>query len=99
MFLHITDVHYVKDYILQLTFNNGAIKQVNLCNELDGDIFEPLKEKSIFQQVQVNAETKTIEWPNGADFAPEFLYEIGQLIQQKSAEQETSSSSLQPVPA
>jgi hypothetical protein len=41
---------------------------------LYGEIFEPLKDKSLFQKVFVTS--RTIEWPNGADFAPEFLFEI-----------------------
>ncbi|RME73534.1 MAG: DUF2442 domain-containing protein [Chloroflexi bacterium] len=77
MFLHVTRVAYLKEYQLRLTFDNGVIKDVDLKDELYGEIFEPLKDPNFFRQVQVNPETNTIEWPNGADFAPEFLYEIG----------------------
>jgi hypothetical protein len=81
MFLHVTNVTYVKDYKLRLTFNNGAVKDVDLQDELYGEIFEPLKEIGFFKQVKVNRDTNTIEWPNGADFAPEFLDEIGQEVE------------------
>lgn len=37
-------------------------------------MFEPLADPSVFAQVSVNPELRTITWPNGADFAPEFLY-------------------------
>ena len=77
MFLHVTNSEYLEDYKLQLTFNDGVVKVVDLRDELYGEIFEPLKDVSLFKQVVVNEETNTIEWPNGADFAPEFLYEIG----------------------
>ena len=63
-------------------FSNGIVKDVDVVNELDGDIFEPLKEMSFFQRVTVNPETSTLEWPNGTDYAPEFLYEIGKESQQ-----------------
>jgi hypothetical protein len=45
-----------------------------LEQELYGEIFEPLKDKGLFQQVFVTS--RTIEWSNGADFTPEFLLEI-----------------------
>jgi hypothetical protein len=78
MFLHVTRSKYIGEYTLLLTFNDGVERVVDLSNELYGEIFEPLKDISLFQQVEVNEETNTIEWPNGADFAPEFLYEIGE---------------------
>ena len=81
MFLHVTNVAYLGDYELRLTFNNGAVKDVDLKGELSGEIFEPLKDVAFFKQVQVNPDTETIEWPNGADLAPEFLYEIGQEVE------------------
>jgi hypothetical protein len=81
MFLHITEVVYLKEYQLRLIFNNGIIKDVDLKEELYGEVFEPLKEVELFKEVAVNPDTNTIEWPNGADFAPEFLYEIGQEVE------------------
>ncbi len=77
MFLHVTDVEYVKDYKLKLAFNNGALGIVDLEPELYGEIFEPLQDKSFFKRVFLTG--RTIEWPNGADFAPEFLFEIAEL--------------------
>ena len=82
MFLHVTDVRLTKDYELQVTFSDGVVKEVDLVGELHGEVFEPLKDPEVFKEVRVNAETNTIEWPNGADFAPEFLYEIGREIKQ-----------------
>lgn len=80
MFLHVTSVIYLEDYKLRLTFDDGSIKDVDLRDELYGEVFEPLKDIGFFRQVTVNLDTNTIEWPNGADFAPEFLYEIGQEV-------------------
>ncbi len=78
MFLHVTSVSYIEDYRLRLTFNNGAVMDVDLKDELYGEVFEPLRDLSVFKQVFLNPDTNTIEWPNGADLAPEFLYEKGQ---------------------
>ncbi|MCA1734450.1 MAG: DUF2442 domain-containing protein [Acidobacteria bacterium] len=73
--IDVTDVRYVKDYILWLRFEDGTEGEVDLAEELHGPIFEPLVERSYFTCVRVNHDTGTVEWPNGADFAPEFLYE------------------------
>ncbi|MEL0589565.1 MAG: DUF2442 domain-containing protein [Planktothrix rubescens PR222] len=72
--LNVVSVEYLDNYQLKLTFNNGIEGIVDLEQELYGEIFEPLKAKSLFQKVFVTS--RTIEWPNGADFAPEFLFEI-----------------------
>lgn len=77
MFLHILEVTYLDNYRLRLRFNDDVIKDVDLQDELYGTVFTPLKDLHLFRQVFVNPDTLTIEWPNGADFAPEFLYEIG----------------------
>ncbi|MFZ4676803.1 MAG: DUF2442 domain-containing protein [Nodosilinea sp.] len=65
---------------MRLTFNNHAVRDVDLAQELCGEIFEPLRARDYFKQVFRNPRTKTIEWPNGADFAPEFLYSLGQSV-------------------
>jgi hypothetical protein len=80
--LHVTSVNYINGYRLRLEFSDGCVKEVDLCGELHGEVFEPLKDLAFFNQVKVNCETNTIEWPNGADFAPEFLYEIGKEVKQ-----------------
>ncbi len=82
MFLHIEKVEYVKDYKLRLLFNNGVVKEVDLKNELYGEVFETLKDKEEFKKVRLNPETGTIEWETGADFAPEFLFDTGIEIKQ-----------------
>ena len=78
MFLHVTAVSYLEAYRIRVEFSDGMVKEVDLGGELHGEVFEPLKDVEFFKQVRVNSETNTIEWPNGADFAPEFLYETGQ---------------------
>jgi hypothetical protein len=82
MFLHVTELRDVSAFELSLEFSDGVVKRVDLSGELHGEVFEPLKDPQFFKRVFVNPETGTIEWPNGADFAPEFLYEIGQEIKQ-----------------
>lgn len=82
MFLHVTGIRHAEGYRLEVEFDDGSIKEVDLEDELYGEVFEPLRDISFFRQVAVNEETNTIEWPNGADFAPEFLYKIGKAVKQ-----------------
>lgn len=77
MLLHVERVTLKEGYELQIQFSDGVVKDVDLSSELYGEVFEPLREPGIFSKVKVGEETHTIEWPNGTDFAPEFLYEIG----------------------
>jgi len=48
---------------------------VDLSQELYGEMFEPLQDPEIFANFTVHPEFHTLCWPNGADIAPEFLYE------------------------
>ncbi|MBQ9418494.1 MAG: DUF2442 domain-containing protein [Bacteroidales bacterium] len=73
MFLEIKKASYDGDYRLHLWFNNGEERVVNLADKLNGEVFTPLKDKVYFQRFSIPF--NTIEWPNGADFAPEYLYE------------------------
>ena len=66
---------YIKDYTLYLRFRDGSEGEVDFEQELEGEIFEPLKDISYFKNFTVDQELHTVVWPNGADFAPEFLYE------------------------
>jgi hypothetical protein len=67
------------DYVVHLRFADGAEGDVDLRDELYGGIFEPLKDPVFFRQFSVHAEFCTLTWPNGADLAPESLYEKVQL--------------------
>ena len=73
--LRVIDVDYISDYKLLVTFSDGNRKIVNLEPYLKGEVFGELLDKEKF--VQYGLTRVTIEWTNGADLAPEFLYEIG----------------------
>jgi len=75
MFLEVSKAVYLGDYRILLTFNNGDTKTVDLQSELNGTVYEPLRQLDYFKDFQVKY--NTIEWANGADYAPEYLYEIG----------------------
>lgn len=73
----VRSVKYIAGYELLLTFDDGSVKVADLEEHLWGTVFEPLQDVEYFKTVKVDPELDTIAWDNGADFAPEFLYEIG----------------------
>ena len=76
MIIHVTDVKVVGPYSLELAFDDGTRKRVNLRRELYGAIFEPLRDPAYFAQARLDPDSRTVSWPNGADFAPDFLYQL-----------------------
>ena len=75
MILHVKEAKYLHDYVIWLKFNNGVEGEIDLKDELYGEVFELLKDINTFKKFKVDKEIETIVWKNGADFAPEFLYE------------------------
>ena len=78
MIIGVKEVEYIQNFKLRVVFDNSVKKMVDLGNYLHGEIFEPLKNIEYFKQVKVDEDIETICWENGADFSPEFLYEIGE---------------------
>lgn len=74
MLLTITDVEYLGDYTLLCSFNNGQRRKVDLTPLLAYPAFADLRDKGNFIQFGLD---HTIFWANGADIAPEYLYEHG----------------------
>jgi hypothetical protein len=60
-------------YKIWLVFNDGVESTVDFADWLTGPVFEPLKESGYF--VRFFLDGGTVAWPNGADIAPETLYE------------------------
>ena len=74
MLLTVTDVDYLGDYTLLCTFSTGETLKVDLTPLLSYPAFEELRDKEQFIQFCLE---DTIFWKNGADIAPERLYEMG----------------------
>ena len=69
----VTSAKYDGGYRLLLTFNDGTSGSVDFSRWLEGPVFEPLKDIVYFQRFFLDG--GTVGWPNGADIAPETLYE------------------------
>lgn len=85
MIFHTTEVKALPDYRLFLRFNNGVAGEVDLRDELEGDVFEALKDPAQFATACQHPIMRTVVWSNGADLAPEFLLELLNTQQQKAA--------------
>lgn len=74
--IHITDVEPLKGLRIRAAFTDGAVKEIDLAELLSaGGVFAPIYERrDVFEQVRVNPETGTIEWPGDVDLDPEVLY-------------------------
>ena len=76
MLLTVTDVEYLGDYTLLCTFSTGETLKVDFTPLLSYPAFEELRDKEQFIQFGLE---DTIFWKNGADVAPERLYELGKV--------------------
>ena len=71
MFTEVVRAEYMDGYRIKVWFNNDVVKVVDLKSSLKGIVFEPLKDLNYFKRFSVKY--NTVEWENGADFAPEYL--------------------------
>lgn len=70
----VRQVKVLDGYRLEISFDDGVHGVVSLSDRFFGSIFEPLKDLKLFSQVRVD-EFGAVAWPNGADLAPDALYE------------------------
>ena len=73
MLPRIIEARYVTGHTIWIRLSDGSEGDVDLAKELHGPVFEPLKDVEYFRRFAVHPELHTLVWPNGADFAPEFL--------------------------
>jgi hypothetical protein len=77
----VEDAVYLKNHQVKVWFRDGSVKVVDfekfIFSRNEGSIFEQLKDVEYFATLQYSEEMSTIHWPNGADIAPEWLYQNG----------------------
>ncbi|MBI2835066.1 MAG: DUF2442 domain-containing protein [Acidobacteria bacterium] len=62
-------------FILKIDFEDGVTRTIDFRPVLEGELYGPLRDVDLFNQVQIDPEAKTLVWPNGADFDPTTLHE------------------------
>jgi hypothetical protein len=70
----IVAVNPLDGYQLDIVFDDGVQGVISLKDRLFGPVFEPLRDPGVFRQVFVD-EFGAAAWPNGADLAPDGVYE------------------------
>ncbi len=65
----------VAPYTLRVEFDDQTEQTINFEPVLAGELFGPLRDLSMFTQVKIDPEVRTLVWPNGADFDPETLHD------------------------
>ena len=71
----IIECRVLPPYRLNLKFEDGLEREVDLESILEGEIYGPLRDQGFFSKVVIDPEIQTITWPNGADFDPAVLHD------------------------
>jgi hypothetical protein len=74
-FYKVESFEIVGPYTLNITFDDGVIQVINFESVLHGELYGPLQDLKLFNQVKIDPEIKTLVWPNDADFDPETLHD------------------------
>ena len=72
---HVLEARYLGGHVVWLRFRDGTAGEIDLEPALRGEVFESLRDAAVFSQFTIHPRFHTLVWPNGADFAPEFLHD------------------------
>ena len=72
---HVRSFEITSPYTLHVQFDDKTEQTINFRPVLAGELYGPLRDLSLFNQVHVDPEVKTLVWPNGADFDPATLHD------------------------
>jgi hypothetical protein len=88
---------YRGGFRIHLTFNDFSERTVDFRPWLEGPVFEPLKDPAYFREFFVDG--GTVAWPNGADIAPETLYEAAASQRTRGKRRPQATANARPRPA
>jgi hypothetical protein len=64
----------IAPFTLSIQFDDGTSQTIDFRPVLEGELYGPLQESALFDQVRIDPEVHTLVWPNGADFDPAILH-------------------------
>jgi uncharacterized protein DUF2442 len=65
----------IAPFTLRVHFEDETSQLIDFRPVLFGEVFGPLADAAVFDQVRLDDEAKTLVWPNGADFDPATLHD------------------------
>lgn len=72
-------------FTLRVVFCDGISQNIDFSPVLLGQIYGPLQDPALFNKVQIDLETHTLVWPNGADFDPATLHDWPEFVEELAA--------------
>ncbi len=76
----------VAPHVLRVTFDDRSQQVIDFKSILAGELFGPLRDPALFNQVVIDPEVHTLVWPNGADFDPATLHDWPGLVDALAAQ-------------
>jgi Protein of unknown function (DUF2442) len=70
----VTSFQQIAPFTLRIQFEDATSQTINFRPVLEGELFGPLQDPTLFSQVRIDPEVHTLVWPNGADFGPAILH-------------------------
>ncbi|MDQ6803863.1 MAG: DUF2442 domain-containing protein [Actinomycetota bacterium] len=64
----------LEPYVVRVVFADGEVRDVDIEPLLDGPVFGPIRDRAMFERVDVDELGDTIRWPTGADLDPDVIY-------------------------
>jgi len=80
---YVIEAEYRGGYRIHVTFDDRSEATIDFRRWLKGPVFQPLKDRKFFQRFFLDG--WTVAWPNGADIAPEALYEYTEVGKERGA--------------
>jgi hypothetical protein len=71
----VSSFEVVGPYTLRVSFEDGTSQTIDFEPVLSGELYSPLRDLTLFNEVRVDPEVHTLVWPNGADFDPATLHD------------------------
>ena len=71
----VESVRIVGPYTLHMRFDDETEQTIDFRPILEGELYGPLRDSDLFDQVRIDEEGHTLVWPNGADFDPATLHD------------------------